>query len=742
MLLPVTAELPVGGHEVEVPVAVDIRGGDSRDRPARRDQNGASKTSGAVAEQQGHVARVRAGREQIEVAVFVEVAGHRKHGPETGEVGHRAAERAVAVATVELDREASVAAAADRQHEIHDAVLVEVARHQIGRRRLEIDRRQRREGRVAESEKDGQLSVAGAAGDGGQIQDSVAVEVRRHEVRAADRGRVARDFERAVAVPPVDDDSVEADAREIEVPVHVEVGRDQARSGAGQRGGRREGAAVVQDDPDRAFEILAEHRHVVLPVAVEIADRDLRGSEIDGHAPRRGVLAGAEAAEQDDRLFVVVGTREIRQPVGVVVRDRERTAFEQEAPADREGPVGLLEQRNEGAGDGDREIEVAVALPVHRQQRGGPAGAGQRRRRRRLKRPVAVPASEGHHVVVAGREIEVSVIVEIGRGQRGQLVTEGDRDRGPERAVPVAGSDVRVVAPGDLSGDVELAVVVEVADDDARRQSLRGADAGLKRSVAVAQEHVHVARVVIRLNEVEDSVAVEVADRHVRGVVGTGERDRRPERAVAVAELDLDGRAISRRDIEVRVVIEEADHDRKACARGRRDRRSEPARAVSEQDRQSLPGDRQHIRMAVVVEIAGDRSFRCRAQRKARRGSENLSRADFGLGRSRGHRTRQRGRARQEQKEAKSHHSRTLVAERLLRRAADGNSLDALPDRRKGFRPLAAPLRPRFRGQTPHAGGLAGHARCGSSSRGAGESTAFGYRSRVKNGRVRSRPRA
>jgi len=132
-----------------------------------------------------------------------------------------------------------------------------------------------------------QIDARAIDGHRGDVELAVAVEVADLDrVGGESDGGVGRwRPERPVAVAQQDGHARGADDDEIELASPLRVaggGVDRARPGGIAHAGKEAAGAVAQQDGDGPRDGVIDDRHVVRPVAVEVADRDPGGVDPAG----------------------------------------------------------------------------------------------------------------------------------------------------------------------------------------------------------------------------------------------------------------------------------------------------------------------------------------------------------------------------------------------------------------------------------------------------------------------------
>src|SRR5262245_29136874 len=609
----------------------------------------------AAAPEDGNPVAQRVGREELEVAVAVEV--RRRHPDRQVELFRRRVERERRLAEAAggiLEEDGHAVAVWIRREDLEVAVAVEVR----GRDRdggIEVRGRVERERRRAETaggvlEEDGQAVAARVRRE--ELEVAVAVEVRgRDRLRAVDAwGRVERERRLAEAAGGILEEdrhavAVQVCGEDLEVAVAVEVcRRERPRPVVGR------GRVEVQRQRELTGGELEEHRHAV---AAEIRRDDLgvavRG-EVRGHG-RLDPVEGRGRVERERRCPEAAGgvLEEDRRAVAIEVRreDLEVAVAVDVRGCDREDPVevrGRVERerrRAEVAGgilEGDRhavgsnargeDLEVAVAVEVRGRDRDGLVEVRSRVERERRRAEVARGVlEENRHAIanLAGAEdLEVAVAVEVrGRDRSGNVGRRGRVEherRLAEGARGILEEDGQTVAVG--REDLEVAVSIEVCGGDRHRPvEARRVEHERRRAEVpggVLEEDRQEVAQIARGEDFEVPVTVEIHGRHRDRLVeaqGRVERERRRAEPTG-GVLEEDGHAVATgvrgEDLEVAVAVEVRGPDRDwlVDAGGRVERqrgRIEGAGGALEEDRHAVADlvGGEDLEVAVAVEVRG-----------------------------------------------------------------------------------------------------------------------------------------
>ena len=231
---------------------------------------------------------------------------------------------------------------------------------------------------------------------------------------------------------------------------------------------------------------MAGDREVRQLIAVEVA-RDKRPWSHADCEHARGLEGPKSVAEQHGHVVVhIVGDGEILLVIAIEIADDEadRTVAHGESLRRSEGPIAVAEQQRHRIRPlgidpviGDRQVLQSVVVEVAHDH--GVRAAARLEGPRRLEGPVAVAEQHrdggGHEggggvvvgvAVVGNHEIHSAVAIEVAHRDRSGTSAGVEGQRGLKRSVAVAGQDRHGVGSGIGDGLIELAVLIEVGDDD------------------------------------------------------------------------------------------------------------------------------------------------------------------------------------------------------------------------------------------------------------------------------------
>ncbi len=259
-----------------------------------------------------------------------------------------------------------------------------------------------------------------------------------------------------VAVDVTEKDDITADARE--------------RSGDGER------AIPVAEQKSRRIQAAGNHQ-VGNAIAVQIALVDRQGPMGGRHArsKRQRAVRRPEVARDSSGI---VGQEARNDDVGMTIAiEVAHDLPERTLP----GPVNARRQEPAAspAEGGDRAFAVEVSrnkirrpIPIQIFDRGGaetPAGEG---RPSRPERAVAVTEKAVHETILGGPrdQIDLPVTIDIGHSEVTAVEVEWRDDRRSEAAVtPARKHREPGCIAGGFSGEVEMAISVEIGQNDIRR---------------------------------------------------------------------------------------------------------------------------------------------------------------------------------------------------------------------------------------------------------------------------------
>ncbi len=400
-----------------------------------------------------------------DVGVAVAVPVERRHADDR--VGQRVAGRG-AVRAVRLRKEDGHARSAPRDHQIVQAVSVEVSRcnacllrahaHRVAPGGDEVSR--------GRPEKDthvvARIVVRHAAVRRRDVEVAVSVVVAGDDRHGCLTGDVAdRRREGAVAEAAQDAHSEPGERRhaavrrdQVELPVAVEVPGDDPE--------RRDVHRVVGGAPEASVAVAEQYRDAVL-----------------GGRRRRGAVGQGEI---DVAVVVEIGRRDggrRREPEQVLVR------------AALEGPVADA-QVDVNAADPVRDgnVGLPVMVEIRHDEALGVVRSVAKLAGAEAPRSIAEEDLERVVGVVDDGEVGLAVAVEVSHRDAGRAEARGHRRGALEGAVAVAEQDARVVAAAVGHHQIGPSVAVEVPDGHTEGRRADGIGRGrLEGAVALSEEH-------------------------------------------------------------------------------------------------------------------------------------------------------------------------------------------------------------------------------------------------------------
>ena len=304
----------------------------------------------------------------------------------------------------------------------------------------------------------------------------------------------------------------------FEPPVHEQVPGERGRTGA-----------VTHADAVRRH---VGRRDVLVPVVVEVADRDVERQLADAHV--RGCAESARAVAQSD-------------PHGASAR-----------------------------GVGDRDVLAAVGVEVADGHRAGHGAAAERHRGELAERAVAAPEGNGRVACRRGRDdVGATVVVEVGDREASRVACDAaDRELGAGDERATAGSEQRTCGRRPARGQhevvqgVRIRVAADVGGHEAARADASDGRLAGEGAVAGAEADPDERRAVEerrRDREVVARVAVQIADRDVRRGVADADVDARRIDEAAVADAEPHAHrvlpGVRHRDVVAAVAVEVCDHE-------------------------------------------------------------------------------------------------------------------------------------------------------------------------------------
>ena len=372
----------VRSHQIRPPVGIEIVDGDCDRRKPGAEASLGREGSVGPAEEQGDVVGSAVGHRQVRCPVRVEVPDRHRERVPTGPDMHGGIE--VSIPSTHEDREVAegsrevLAGVGDDQ--IGSTVVVQISErdpvrrvpggmtHGVGERPAAVTEVNREIPRLDVRHREVGLAVAVEIADGqreGAIPRSKARAQAECPVPVAeqDRNTAPVGVRVEVRVPGVGD-------REIAPRVAIEIARrDENRPvvGQGDAGLLSIGPVTVPEE-DRESVGVIHHRHVAVPITIEIVECDGRRvgtAQAPGRAPEGGV---AVSKEHEDVIGTIMGDDDVRLRVPVEITEEEGAWIVGHAdrPPRREATVSLAEvdQHRGTVTVGGDEVLVPVGVEV------------------------------------------------------------------------------------------------------------------------------------------------------------------------------------------------------------------------------------------------------------------------------------------------------------------------------------------------------------------------------------------